>query len=256
MKKINIALLITLSGLLSSCSWIYYVPNKQNVTLFQEKNEVELNMAGSAGQQSGGMEASAAVSVTDHFAIQGNFSFWAAIDQSLGQLYEIAPGYYTGIGQNFVFETYAGIGQGRSIYTLEKFDPYFPDNVEVNYDRYFVQPAIGYTSNNFDFAFSTRVCMVDYYHNKPATLRIENEGDLLLEKVNQFFTIDPAMTIRFGFKNFKFQLQGMYLFPLQSKYANSIFYERVNVNFGCQINLGGHFNPKWKKKVSSEDFNE
>ena len=80
MKKNNIALLITLSSLLSSCSWIYYVPNKQNVTLFKEKNEVELNVAMSAGQQAAAMEASAAVSVTNHFAIQGNFSFWMAID--------------------------------------------------------------------------------------------------------------------------------------------------------------------------------
>ena len=206
----------------------------------------------SAGQQAAAMEASAAVSVTNHFAIQGNFSFWMAIDQSLGQLYEIAPGFYTPVGQNFVFETYAGIGQGYSFYPLEAINPIFTEVIEVNFDRYFIQPAIGYTTNNFDIAFSSRLCMVDYYHNKPYAWGLEYDSEIIYEKVDQFFTVDPALTIRFGFKNFKFQLQGMYLFPLQKKYASSFFYDQVNVNLGCQINLGGHFNPKWRKKPPVE----
>jgi len=246
------------SILLSSCSWIYYVPNKQNVTLFKEKNEIAGNVAISTGSESTGFEIQGAYSLTNHLAIQGNYQSWASVDNSLGYLAEIAPGYFFPVGNDFVFETYVGLGKGQSFYPLNALFPQLNDVIEVQFDRYFLQPAIGYTSKNIDFAFSTRVCMVDYYGNKPyAWGTNENLNDINYARINQFFTMDPALTFRFGFRNVKIQFQSLYIFPLEKKYQDGIFYDRWNINLGIQLNFGGHFNPGWseKKKPSESSDN-
>lgn len=251
MKFKSLFIPVFLISFLSSCSWIYYVPNKQNVTLFKQKNEFEANLALATGEQYAGLEMQAAYSITNHIAIQGNYFSWFAIDNSFGFIAEAAPGYFTSLGDKFVFETYAGIGRGHSFYPLGEIIPSETNVLEVQFDRYFIQPGIGFTTNNFDIAFSTRFCVVDYFGKKPYAWTANDDfTEISAEQLNQFYTLDPALTIRLGFRNVKFQFQTLYVYSIESKFENGIFYDRWNINLGIQLSFGGHFNPNWSASGS------
>ena len=249
----NIFKFLFITILFSSCQLLQYVPNSQNVPLLEEKGEIVGNLAMSMGDRFVGFEFQSAYSFTDHIGLQFNGMLWGGVEYSQGALFDIAPGYFLNVAENVVFEVYGGYGRGRIhhylVYDSQSNDPMYIDIDFVNYDRYFIQPAIGYTMKNFDFAFSTRFNLMDYYGDKPIyAVPSDDPLSFTLKELDNFYTIDPAITMRFGWRHFKFQLQSVFLIPILDEHRQftdlyPAFYDKLNINIGIHLSFGGHYNP-------------
>ncbi len=234
----NIFKFLFITILFCSCELLQYVPNSQNVPLLEEKGEIVGSLALSMGERFAGFEVQSAYSFTEHIGLQLNGMVWGGIDYSQGVLFDIAPGYFLNVAENVVFEVYGGYGRGK-IYHTYNYDSQsnisFVDvNLDfVNYDRYFIQPAIGYHVKNFDFAFSTRFNLMDYYGTKPIyAFSSDDPWSFTVQELDKFYTIDPAITMRFGWRQFKFQLQSVFLIPILNEHRvftdqYQAFYEKL-----------------------------
>jgi hypothetical protein len=92
---------------------------------------------------------------------------------------------------------YLGVGIGKA-----KFE-----EITGNIARPFVEGILGYRKDVFEFGLSLRVGMVNYYN-----LNEHFSNDFALEDYNNYFVIEPAVTIRTLSKNVKIQLQFQYSF--------------------------------------------
>lgn len=239
------ALLCSILPVLLSCGhYTYYVPNQQSVPLFREAGEANISGAIGGGEYSTNIQLNAAYSLTGHFALQADMAAWSSFDGSSGQLYELAPGYFAPFAENYVFEIYGGAGKGITDFPL--FDlPYdYITERYLEYDRYFIQPGFGYSSRIIDLAYSMRLCFIDYYGYIPRVALKEYEGNNLTKQLYQFGTLDPAVTIRFGWRFIKIQTQFLYSFGLHDKNIDSRFRDRANLSFGFNFAFGGHFTRK------------
>jgi hypothetical protein len=229
-----------LAVFLSSCSHYYYVANVQNVPLFKEKNETQLSGSYGGGDESVSIDIQTAYSITDKIAVMANFMHATGGDQSYknygkGNYFEGAIGYFKPVGQYGVFQIYGGLGgcgqhhEYSSIYYNE-----YEGSSDLSYIRYFVQPSIGITFKALDIAFSTRFC--DVYYNK-----IENNvsgsyyhyNDLYSLLYSNHFNLEPAFTIRGGWKNIKLQVQAEYagLINNQELYFGEEWHLSIGINF-------------------------
>lgn len=235
-------LLVALS--LASCSNYYYAPNAHNVPLFKEKNEARLDIKGSTGDDFGAFEAQGAYSVAENLGVTANFISASGGSPSntrrgRGVLGEVGIGYYNEVVPNLVFETYGGIGLGK-ITNHYSSGPNGAASV-YNVIRPYVQPSIGYASDIFDAAFSTRVCLLSY-----ASGRFENVNSFMPDDAYQVMYIDanrnclmvePAITLRVGWKYVKFQVQATY----SANLSNSIPMRPFTLSGGIYMSLAPRF---------------
>jgi hypothetical protein len=97
------------------CSHYYYVANVQNVPLFQEKEDLHISAFLGAGDESFSIEAQTAYPAGKKIGLMADFmTAWGgkASDNDFGRgIYlDGAIGYFTPLGQAFVFEVYGGAG--------------------------------------------------------------------------------------------------------------------------------------------------
>jgi len=229
--KIHLTAILFAILLFSGCTQYYYVPNIQNVPLFREKNEYRVTIATGAGDESTCTEVQTAYSVTDKIGVMANFMTAKGVNSSSnnsakGNFLEAAVGYYKPVEKAGVFEVYGGIGGGNQYHE-------YPDSGSsaLSSLRLFVQPSYGFTFNPVDIAFSTRLSALSF-------VRIENHvygNPVLYADVNSLshqthLLLEPALTVRAGWKNVKLQLQFLYV-----GYLNS---ERLNIGEETHLSLG------------------
>ena len=213
--------------MLESCSMSYYTPNAQNVPLNDEKLEGGANLSFQKGLYSRGLNLQTAFSPVNHFGILLNYHYFSATYSYTSSNFftgvsntdegevkrnfvEMGMGYYIKFQEKFVFEVYGGMGWGNSNFENHG-DTYYNINHirgKLTDNRYFLQPAIGWIlSEHFELAFSNRFCLLNY---KDLILRGGSEinvYELLRVDDNPLFLIEPAVTLRVGGKNIKFQYQ-------------------------------------------------
>jgi hypothetical protein len=223
------------------------VPNAHNVPLFQAKHEVRLSAGACAGDEYTGGDFQAAVAITDHIGVMVN-GFTAKGEEEYeefhlfsspyddpeiihntgkGHFVEFGPGLYIPLfgHEKGVFETFAGIGSGSVT------SGYNSTSSDIKFQRYSLQPSIGYTGRVFDIAFSTRFAILNYTDIKYQTGLPADEILYLrnLSEKNLSLLIEPAVTIRLGYQNVK--LQGQF----GSSNNRSIEDFRNNFNFNLGI---------------------
>ncbi len=220
----NQALVLLFSAfMVCSCTHYYYVPNAQNVPLFKEKNEYRLSANYGLGDESSCAEIQAAYSPTSNIGITANFISAQGQDRSRpnkGQGYYIegAAGYYRPLSNSAVFEIYGGLGSGNQHHTYyDIYNNQSNGTSGMSFNRLFVQPSIGLAFDEFDIAFSTRICKLSFYGIKNNIFNNTFEYDALraISGRNYFFA-EPAITVRGGYKNFKVQCQGVFSGNLNS----------------------------------------
>lgn len=237
MKK-HLLIIGGLTIVLVSCSPKYYSPNTQNVPLISEQGETNLTLSGSDKQ----VEFHGAYGVADGFAIQANGGLFIPVDEDngdggSGKFAELGLGYFTSFNEYWVFETYgvAGIGTVENHLPSSLEDhPGTTGKLSANTFRIGIQPNFGFKSKYFSAAISSRFVNLSY-----SKIR----GDMMFDNVNQNdylnnnssnFLIEPALTLRGGFENFKLQLQYGYSFNV-TKYNfrqdHSILTLGLNFNF-------------------------
>ncbi len=272
MKKSK-SIILFLAGLLSSCCspHYYYIPNVQNVPLFKEKNEYRASVEVGVGSYFSNKEVQAAYSITDKIAIMANFMSFKNVNNgnvANGKYFDAAVGYYKPLGKSGVFEVYGGFGTGNL------HDQYNPYNVydttglilqsynqisSLSFTKIFLQPSIGLTFKGFDIALSTRICGL--YFNKINNQIIDNHQpnsdcnqndfervNMLAHNKNWYF-IEPALTIRGGWKYVKAQLQaGISTINLYRPNQYGGLFDPFNFNMGLYITIAKRYGKKFQKK--------
>jgi hypothetical protein len=241
---------------LSSCFHYYYIPNSHNVPLFQEKGEVRA--AASITN-----EIQTAYAITDHFGVMANAFFVPLSYQDKekkgngggGFLIEGGAGYFTKLNENWVFETYGGYGAGNVLNIYTNNNPYWHDGdlplykgyTMMNVNRAFLQPSIGYTNMNFDFAVSARLAGLWYTHLKTHGLPADffYAKDIAMMRKNVFMQIEPAVTLRGGWKYVKLQGQLGYSGNINNKPLLQIPF---NLNLGIYLS----FAQKYRKQKTTQ----
>lgn len=204
-----------------SCSTIY-IPNSQNVPLFEEKNQASIQTSFALGDQSSGLDIQGAVSVTNHVAVMTNAYFGKDFEDDPYNNFEVGAGYFTKLGDSRgIFEVYGGWGMGGSKGGFKELREYYENN------HFFVQPNIGGRFGNVDLAFSTRINYV------------------LWKEFSEVF-FEPALTVRFGWEKVKFQVQMLGSMPVDGQRDGTPYsvdgvviyspsYETIHSSFGIYI---------------------
>ncbi len=215
---------LCLLPLLWGCNRYYYRPNAVNAPLFtgggQVHADVSLSESGNSNTtnswNSTFFNAQAAVSPINHLAAFVNystFSYRTNNPDSNGNvngsahLLEGAIGGYYAKGRKFKLVTDLFVGYGAG--------PLWSD-VNMNVSRWFVQPGIGVRSPYFDAAFNLRISTVNYSnfdangHDQQYLTDhdlIDGSGTRIDAKTYTF--MEPAFTIRGGYKFLKLQMQAV-----------------------------------------------
>lgn len=245
MKKIILIAILSSSMVISSCTHYYYAPNGTNVPMFRERGEARLNIGANTADEINGTEVQAAYTPVNHFGLMLNYinvHGGDAGDQPVnfgkGHQAEGGAGYYLPMNKA-VFELYAGFGGGN---VYNKYDSFYTSS--VNFSKFFLQPAIGYTTDYFDAIFSMRLAVLstslkqtDYPLNNGS----DNAGDLVYLSTNRKFLLyEPGITLRAGWKFIKVQTQ--WNISLNAS-GSRLRQEKSTFNIGVYLSLA----PRWLK---------
>lgn len=231
--KHHLFLIVIAITTVTSCN-VAYRPSMVNTPLFTEKGDVAVTAAFNNVQ--------AAYAVSDHVGVMANgFLEHGTISNNetgsggIGYMGEAGAGYFTMLGnKNVVFETYAGAGFGH-LYLNNNYRDANNDiqkrTLDANGLKLFIQPGIGYKLPYFEVSGALRYSNVNY-----SNVRIRNwpAADLVNANLDDigntaFGFLEPALTIRGGFKSVKLQLQ----------YINCIKLNSGNINYDTDVlNLG------------------
>lgn len=228
MKRFLVILLIA-----TSCAPVY-VPNARNSPMFKGAGEVQV-----AAQLSAGTEAQAAVAITDHVGLMGNFAYVSRTtdeddwnDYIRHSFFEGGVGYFEN-SDRLSYEVFAGYGRGKGV-TYDTYDSGSPDDplkVTGHYQRFFIQPGIGINHHKvFNWSAVMRLSIIDFTEFESGGQTVSFNSDPIL-----FFEPGFIGKLNFGrtlFLNF----QGGFSFPRQSI---DFDYEPVSLAIGMGLRFGG-----------------
>lgn len=232
MKKNVGIVFIFLSLAVLSCAPVY-VPNARNAPLFRGAGEFQTSINFSEG-----IDGQAAVSVTDHIGILGNYNYVNRNTSDVNDqdyvrhnFWEAGVGYYEN-SEKMSYEIFGGYGRGEgtSYGTYSWFGP-TELNATGTYQRFFIQPSIGSNNKIFNWIVSPRISLVDFekftYDNQIATYN------------NPVIFFEPAFTARlnFGESPIYSQFQTGFSFTTQ---GDTVFdYQPFQLSFGIGLRFGG-----------------
>jgi hypothetical protein len=194
---------------LSSCTHNYYMPASHNVPLFKEKNVFRASGSQGGGAKTGTTEVQAAYAVTNQLAVMSTVmraKGGVKEDDNWGEghYYDAAVGYYKPLGKNGVFELFGGFGRGHQHH---EYSPFEYSNLSFN--KVFIQPSIGITTNTFDVAFTPSFSRLFFYDIASQINTDDSDFEALMKISDSRMSIlyEPSVTIRGGWKYLKVQLQ-------------------------------------------------
>ncbi len=231
MKKLLAAIAPAIA--LASCGPIYYAPNSANVPLFSAKKEI----TGGLSAGSGGTELHGAYAISNHVLGCANYASAKPKEDGngnggTGNLLEIGGGYYQALNEQFTWGATAAYGFG----SMENHYPAIAADEKINasFSRWSVQPYIGLRNKYYEIAGSIRLCGVSYSGiSGKLTLNNTDQVAYLSSNSSQIF-IEPALTLRAGYKFIFLQLQdiGSYnLGNLDFPYRDNVFTGGIYLKF-------------------------
>jgi hypothetical protein len=232
-------LILVLTLLLSSCA-PEYIPNVINTPLLHNKGE--LQVSASAGIS--GFDPQAAYAVTDNFGLMLNASFSnrssnTGSDFHKHNFVEFGLGYYKVFEEYFCFEVYGGGGFGNNQGKYTTGWGISESNNEST--RFFVQPAIGISTEFVDLALASRLAQLSIH---------SDEGHF------RDLYIEPALVLKLGYQYLKFITQVGFSVPINDNFE--IDYQPFIFSIGLQANLFRNWEdeelPGETKEVSSSVF--
>lgn len=248
---------LLLALIMTGCAHSYYIPKGPNVPLFTEKNEFRGSIAVGAGEISSSTDVQAAYAISDHFGAMTDFM------SSSGNMYnddnsaktryiDGALGYFKPFDKFMVFEVFGGIGTGNQehnyYYTSWSTGQTTSDGkAEIKFTKLFVQPSLGATFKAFDVALSTSLIRLNY-NIKMNTLSESspyNEELKYIEENKNPFLLEPAFTIRGGWKSVKVQFQYVYSLNLTS---TEMYMDRSKFSLGIYFSIANKYKKDGKVK--------
>lgn len=248
-KKYFCFLLLSMTMMVLTGCKVMYIPNVENVPLLKEKMEFRGNFGlqnyqvAFAPTNHLGIMSNAYVRKRDWEPSMGDSSTYKYKYSTSNTLVEAGSGYFTKLGEDGIFESYAGGGGGSMFFdwtTFKNDSQIAHRQFKTNYTKVFIQPAIGLSMNNIDFAFSVRWTGIKF--STSDTLRYTNlalENMQINDLSKPFYSfIEPALTLRFGFKYVKFQMQT--LLSLKTN-KDPLFYFPFTQTFTLHINIAKRY---------------
>ncbi len=212
MKVVKTPWILIILLLTAGCAHYSYIPNMHNVPLFQNAKELHMALSGTISDEVCAIEAQTAYSVTKHIGIIANgfihsFQMVEHEEYCNGRLYEVGPGIFLPLSKHLVYETYAGMGFGEIKNTYHDWC-----YTTLKYNRYFLQPSVGFISKYFYTAVSLRLGGLKY--NDPQyteILGIDEQNQIEYINQNPFSVLfEPAVILRVGDEFAKFQINAGY----------------------------------------------
>ena len=161
-----------------------------------------------------------------------------------GNYLEGAFGYYKPLDKETIFEVYSGIGasnqQHHYLNGITTFTSTSNGSVNMSFAKLFIQPSLGITFNGVDFAFSSRLSYLSFYQIKNNILDSARDFQFVdtISKNRNSLLLEPAITIRGGWKYTKLQLQ----FVFQKNLNNpNLRFITGNLSLGLYISLAKRF---------------
>lgn len=235
----NIILFLTLLN--TGCTHKYFYPLTPNIPMHSAAGELTLSGNYTFNDRIDGVEGQLAYAATDHLGLIGNFIYVKGVEDKVndygsGKMGEAGIGYFTNKGKLHL-AVYAGGGIG------DQYHRYRSDTVgyyeaDMNFNRIFIQPSIGYKSRIFEGAFTTRFSRLDYS-------KVTSDIDPVLDPYNYdivnlldadrpYYLFEPALTIRIGSERIKFQGNLGMMYELRDKGT----FVRSAVSAGIHVRLG------------------
>jgi hypothetical protein len=163
-----------------------------------------------------------------------------------------ATGFYKNMSENFLFEMYAGIGmynyKNNAVSYLKK----------MNNINLFLQPSIAFVNNNFDAAFTLRVDNLNRGNTiiTDSVLSSDDQNKYKFLDYKSYLFVQPAITLRAGFKYVKVQFQISKSIPFSSNYSSiygygsRLFFDPAKVRNRIVFGFGisGEINNIFKNK--------
>lgn len=241
MKKwIKSGFILAVAFIVQSCN-VMYNPNMQNVPLLKEKDEARFTI--------GMFDFQGAYAVQENLGVMvnGNYGRYNTTSSSLGSdnttqgLIEAGVGYIKPFSENTIFELYGGYGAGENSIKSTTSD-YVNGGVtrktsfSASTSRFFIQPSIGFSVDFLDVALSTRICLLNYSNIYSSGY---TDADLIAMRLanidkQTYAFIEPAFTVRAGYKYIKFH--GQLLFSYKYN-LEPLDYIPLSLNFGIHIDL-------------------
>ena len=248
-----LCLLICSSGCVSTAS--FYCPNAINTPLLSEKYQAKFDgnvgIAGGKYSSSDFKDLSIAYSPIDHLGFLGDYHYFhsgyeaqSANDSAnhlnnTARMGEFALGYYYSRGDNklkFIGDIYGGLGFGK----IET-DGFM--NGEMRMSRFFAQPGVGLGTNVFDASLNIRISNLSYSYSSPSAYNLNSINQYEIPPANRVggLFVEPAITLRVGYKFVKFQGQIMgSLSDVPWCYDNTIL--SVGLHFSLEYLYLGYYN--------------
>jgi hypothetical protein len=152
--------------------------------------------------------------------------------------FEVGGGGFKKINKltGWIGELYGGAGFG----SVEN-DYGSGDHSKVRISKLFLQPAIGYRSTSFEFAFVPKVSFINW-KVKEMMINPQNNSSAYNEVAavgvkQNFAAFEPAFIIRGGGKNFKLQTALSFSARNSSSPYSQGLTETLNLSIGISINL-------------------
>ena len=227
---------------LSSCN-VAYIPNKHNVPLLEEKGDASVSISTTNLQ--------GAYAFSDHVAVITNLYFrennWDDIPDTNNTitsdyhsnrfLAEAGLGYFKQLGNEGVFEIYGGGGIGNLGFEQIEYNSSLDRTYQATISKAFIQPDIGFQTEYFDLVFSTRFSYLGFHNVDTSNYNLRSlEQDKLYNLDKQaFFFLEPALTLKFGYKFINAYTQAIVATKLNPQRLN---YRNFGVNMGIELDLG------------------
>ncbi len=197
--------------------------------------------------QGNSVEVQAAYAVGNHLAVSTNLMYVKESykDKNAAQAHylEGAVGHFSSINHKYIFEVYAGLGTGTQKHEYWTIPFVFTNDTakyegtsELHFNKFFVQPSLGYSWGNVDIAVSGRLSYINFdkIHNNIATTNGNFYDVAQIAQNNASLLFEPALTMRAGWDNIKFQLQWQWTNNLSNPSLN---FNKATVGLGFIVTL-------------------
>lgn len=229
--------------LLASACRTVYAPNTVNTPLLDREGEVRATI------DVGNLQV--AYALTNSIGLMANAYYHNssgndedALNKGIdlngsGYLVEAGAGYYSREGGNLILEGYGGIGFGGvSINEKQSSGSSATDRFDANGVKLFLQPGIGLAGKVVELSVASRITAVKYMGLRSENYTESELNDYHLRDLdgNLWMFLEPALTMRVGYKAVKAQMQVGVALKLNNSPLN---YSTTILNVGLSVLLGG-----------------
>ena len=216
----------------------YYLPNSHQVPLLTKKGDARLALTATDHSSEivspYGVEFQGSYAATDKIGVVLNSTVAISFGGEVYKYLDLGGGYFKANSlENFIFETYGGVGFGNSSRAF--IDGSFYNN--TNFVKYYVQPSLGYRAKNFELALSWRLASLNFTEmSNSGVLDVANQNIVQsIQNKPSSILSEPAVTVRLGLKAVKLQAQWGWSHSLSGGYYPQ---GQSYLNVGFFISMG------------------